>query len=102
MCLSAQKNGWHTCPSKSVPAGEIERFVVQQIAAVGRDHAVLEGTQRQLRQLGAKELADLQDDQKSLERETVCLHAVLRRLASPEHAAPDGANAHCSSARPFG
>jgi site-specific DNA recombinase len=30
-CVSAQKRGWHTCPSKSVPAGEIERFVVEQV-----------------------------------------------------------------------
>jgi Recombinase zinc beta ribbon domain len=34
-CTSAQKRGWHTCPSKSIPAGEIERFVVQQL----RTHA---------------------------------------------------------------
>ena len=30
-CTGAQKRGWHTCPSKSIPAGEIEHFVVQQI-----------------------------------------------------------------------
>src|ERR1019366_9125504 len=30
-CTGAQKRGWNTCPSKSIPAGEIERFVVQQI-----------------------------------------------------------------------
>src|SRR5581483_1833598 len=27
-CTAAQKKGWDTCPSKSIPAGEIERFVV--------------------------------------------------------------------------
>src|SRR5213075_235455 len=30
VCLHAQKHGWDTCPTKSVPAGEIERFVVDQ------------------------------------------------------------------------
>jgi len=30
-CVGAQQRGWHTCPSKSVPAGEIERFVVAQL-----------------------------------------------------------------------
>jgi site-specific DNA recombinase len=34
VCTAAQKRGWNTCPSKSVPAAEIERFVVDQIRAV--------------------------------------------------------------------
>jgi site-specific DNA recombinase len=25
-CSPAQKRGWHTCPSKAIPAGEIEKF----------------------------------------------------------------------------
>ena len=40
----------HTCATKSVPAGEIEHFVVGQIEEAGRDPAVLEGTLRQMRQ----------------------------------------------------
>jgi site-specific DNA recombinase len=32
-CSAAQRNGWHTCPSKSVPALALERFVLEQIAA---------------------------------------------------------------------
>src|SRR5262249_38785418 len=31
-CSAAQKRGWHTCPSKSVPAAELERCVLAQIA----------------------------------------------------------------------
>ena len=31
VCSQAQKRGYANCPSKSVPAGEIERFVVDQI-----------------------------------------------------------------------
>ena len=38
-CTNAQKRGWHTCPSKSIPAGEIERFVVEQIRCVSNDPA---------------------------------------------------------------
>ncbi|MCS6849851.1 MAG: recombinase family protein, partial [Gemmataceae bacterium] len=41
VCSSAQKRGWHTRPSKAIPAGAIERFVVEQIKAVGRDEALL-------------------------------------------------------------
>jgi site-specific DNA recombinase len=40
-CCSAQKRGWKTCPSKSVPAGPVEAFVVEQIKCIGRDPALL-------------------------------------------------------------
>ena len=35
-CSAAQKKGWHTCPSKSVPALKLERFVLDQIAPHAR------------------------------------------------------------------
>lgn len=31
VCGTAMQRGWAVCPSPSVPAGEIERFVVEQI-----------------------------------------------------------------------
>ena len=37
VCLNAQKRGWENCPTKSVPAAEIERYVVDRIRAVGQD-----------------------------------------------------------------
>jgi len=82
VCLSAQKNGWDTCPSKSGPAGEIERFVVEQIRAVGRDPTVLEGTLRQIRQQQAKAAADLKTEQRVAERELARHHAALKKLAA--------------------
>jgi site-specific DNA recombinase len=44
VCTAAQKKGWDACPSKSIPAAEIERVVVDRIRAVGRDPAVLVAT----------------------------------------------------------
>ena len=35
-CSAAQKKGWHTCPSKSVSAVALERFVLAQIAPHAR------------------------------------------------------------------
>jgi len=35
-CSAAQRQGWHTCPSKSVPALALERFVLEQMAARAR------------------------------------------------------------------
>jgi site-specific DNA recombinase len=40
VCLHAQKQGWSACPSQSVPAAEIERFVIDQIRRYGRDTAL--------------------------------------------------------------
>jgi site-specific DNA recombinase len=40
VCSSAQQRGWKTCPSKSIPAGTIEQFVVDQIRTLGQDAEV--------------------------------------------------------------
>jgi site-specific DNA recombinase len=32
-CSAAQRKGWHTCPSKSVPALALEHYVLERIAA---------------------------------------------------------------------
>ena len=36
-CSAAQKKGWHTCPSKSLPAAAIERFVLEQVVTRAKD-----------------------------------------------------------------
>jgi site-specific DNA recombinase len=89
VCLQAQKRGWHTCPTKSVPANQIEQFVVDQIKRIGRDPAVLEGTLRQMRQQHAKGLADAQAEQKAVGRELARHHAALKKLLATSAPAPD-------------
>jgi site-specific DNA recombinase len=42
VCTRAQKRGWDQCPSKSIPAGQIEAFVVDQIGSVARDLALFD------------------------------------------------------------
>src|SRR5262249_54788838 len=32
-CSGAQRKGWRTCPSKSLPAAVVERYVLEQIAS---------------------------------------------------------------------
>jgi site-specific DNA recombinase len=44
VCHRAQKRGWQACPSPSIPAGEIERFVVNEIKAIGKDPLVIRET----------------------------------------------------------
>ena len=57
-CSAAQKKGWHTCPSKSVSAVRLERYVLEQIAPYTRDvdWAILTPCERaeRLRQLVAR------------------------------------------------
>ena len=40
VCLNAVKRGWHTCPSKSVPAEQIERFVIERVQSMSDKHGV--------------------------------------------------------------
>ena len=39
LCTEAQKRGRHTCPAPSLPAAEIERFVLDQLQALGHQPA---------------------------------------------------------------
>lgn len=84
VCCKAMKRGWYTCPSKSVPAGEIERFVVDHIRGIGRDPGVLTETIRQVRAHCQKRLSELEQDEKSLERDIARRAKSLQQNAGPE------------------
>jgi site-specific DNA recombinase len=81
VCSSAQKRGWHTCPSKSIPAGEIERFVVDQIKCIGKDPALLNETFAEARAQGTTRVAELEAERRGLERELGRWNAEVRKLA---------------------
>lgn len=42
VCVKAQKRGWDTCPAPSLPAAELEQFIVDQIRAIGQDDGLTE------------------------------------------------------------
>ncbi|MBF0121469.1 MAG: recombinase family protein [Desulfobacterales bacterium] len=44
ICLKAQKQGWESCPTKSIPAPEVEKFVIEQIRCIGKDKDLFERT----------------------------------------------------------
>ena len=83
VCLKAQKRGWHNCPTKSVPAGEIEQFVIEQIKGIGQDPAVLAETLRQAQGQSQRSLAELQGEERGLQRELGRHNAEVRKLAGP-------------------
>ncbi len=85
VCATAMKRGWHTCPSKSIPAAEIERFVVDQIRKAASDPAILAATVRQVRVQSEKAIGKLEQERERLERELKRRGDALRELlAEPD------------------
>jgi len=81
VCANAQKRGWHNCPSKSIPAGEIEKFVVDQVRSIGRDPALLVETLSGARAEAKARIAELEAEKAGLERELKRHNAQMRELA---------------------
>src|SRR4051812_21077196 len=80
-CIQAQKRGWDTCPSKSVPAGEMEQFVIEQIRSIGADPTVLAETVRNARSQSQTNLRELRAEEQAIKRELTRHNTRLQRLA---------------------
>jgi site-specific DNA recombinase len=80
-CVNAQKSGWHVCPSKSIPAAEIEALVIEQIRCIGRDPALLHETLTQAQQQEDSRLAELDAERRVLERDLTRWHAAMQSLS---------------------
>ncbi|MBX3324100.1 MAG: recombinase family protein [Phycisphaeraceae bacterium] len=54
VCSRAQKEGWAVCPGPSLPAAELESFVINELRAIGRDDGLvadaMAAAQRRLRE----------------------------------------------------
>lgn len=87
VCGKALKQGWAACPTKSVPAGEIERFVVERIRAVGADEGLVAATVAAAREQQAKGLRALQRERAAAERVLRSQHADEQRLVPGRDAA---------------
>ncbi len=73
VCIRAQKHGWSECPAPSLPAKQLEDFVVDQIKTLGRDPGVLEDSLRATQ-------AHLQDDVDDLKRQRSQIEATIKNL----------------------
>jgi site-specific DNA recombinase len=69
VCTCAQKRGWDACPSKSIPAGQIEQLVVEQIQCIGRDAELLRQTIGQACQQDEARLAELEAERRTLDKD---------------------------------
>ncbi|HPS03242.1 MAG TPA: recombinase family protein [Candidatus Sumerlaeota bacterium] len=81
VCSHAQKHGWDTCPTKSLPAHDIEKFVVERIRAIGQDDALLQETLRAARIENEDRLLHLQDEERSLLKDLRDLSTEERTVA---------------------
>lgn len=82
VCTAAQKRGRQACPSPSIPAGEIERFVVEQIKCIGRDPELVAETVRQAHGQAEQRVEELAAEERRLERELVGHHRELRKIVA--------------------
>ncbi|MBX9677770.1 MAG: recombinase family protein [Gemmataceae bacterium] len=79
-CSNAQKRGWHTCPSKSVPAAELERFVVERIKGIGQDAALVRETLTQASRQADAQRQSLEAERRMSEKELAGWNQDLKRL----------------------
>jgi site-specific DNA recombinase len=79
-CVNAQKRGWQSCPSKSIPAAQIEQLVLGQIQQLGRDPQVLHQVLTQVRQQDDARLAEWESERSALERDLLRGQGELRKL----------------------
>jgi site-specific DNA recombinase len=86
VCSNAQKRGWHACPTKSLPAGEIERFVVEQVRRIGSDPTLVQATIRASEEQRAASLESQRRELARLENEARKWRRVAASLASPTDA----------------
>jgi site-specific DNA recombinase len=80
-CVNAQKRGWQVCPSKSIPAAEIEELVLEQLRCISRDPDLLHETLTQARQQEDTRRAELEAERRTLERDLSRWHADMQQLS---------------------
>ncbi|MBN8601263.1 MAG: recombinase family protein [Planctomycetes bacterium] len=80
-CTNVIKNGRGKCPSPHLPAGEIEKAVIEQIRAIGADFEIQNQVAAQMKEGQTKRLEELQTNRRQLERQLSRDHAEIGKLA---------------------
>jgi site-specific DNA recombinase len=83
VCSHAQKNGWDTCPTKSLPAAEMERIVIQSIRSIGEDDQLAGDVIAQVRKQNGDRLRLLENERDGLVQDLAKFNEELRRLVTP-------------------
>ncbi|WP_254508565.1 recombinase family protein [Anatilimnocola floriformis] len=79
VCAKAQRDGWDTCAAPSIPAGEIEAFIVEQLKALAESPELLAATLAQARAQQTVEVDSLGGELQKLNRQRVSVEQAVRR-----------------------
>ncbi len=82
VCVKAQKQGWDSCPTKSLPAVEIEQFVVDRIRDIGTNPELVTETIKQAGYQHKKRMSELLRERQILEREIKQYNAAVQQIIS--------------------
>jgi site-specific DNA recombinase len=82
VCSKAQKHGWAMCPTKSLPAGEIERFVVDRIRCLGQDPKFLASALEQVRSQHKQTSDRLHSELRHLKSQMGRYHSEIRQITN--------------------
>jgi len=83
-CTNAIKNGRRECPTPSLPAGEIERAVIDQIRGLGADRELLGEVLNQAHSQVEEAIQRLTEERQIVERGLGRCHVDLQRAATSE------------------
>jgi len=90
-CSKAMKRGHDTCPTKSVPAAKVEKFVVDQIRAIGKDPNLCRETFQQALAQVVAQRRGLKGEAKRIAGETGKAREEVDRLVGAVSEASNGA-----------
>jgi site-specific DNA recombinase len=82
LCHNAQSRGWRHCPRPTLPAEDIERFVVDEIRAIGEDPELVREVVAETRRIRDGEVAELEKRRRLLTQETADCHRRAQALAA--------------------
>lgn len=68
VCQKATKQGYHACETRSIPAQEIEDFVIDRISTIGADKKLVAEVENEARSQREANLATLADEKVQIEK----------------------------------
>ena len=82
VCETAKQRGYTRCPTRSVPAVEIEQFVVNHIRTIANDPTIVAATLVEARQQAEGQIGELKQELAALTRQLQHDHAEMRKLVA--------------------
>ena len=88
VCGRAQKEGWDVCPVKSLPAGEIEQYVVDEIRRIGKDDGLVEKTFEAAGAEANRQVDELEGEAERLTEQLIQRTEEMQRMAGDRKTPP--------------